>query len=256
MTHLLKILISLTLLMLCSHSQAQTTEKAKNPLENIQDKILTAFIKDQELGKTENLKGLDSELATLYENKKQNIILYWRAYNQYYTAIYHISKGEKDNSEKAADKAVKWLDNMKNKTSEDYALLSLSQGFSIQFKNLVRIIFLSRQIEKNGKLAIEKDSENLRAYYTLGSSDFYKPEKFGGGKNTEKYLLKAISLPAQKVKNPYLPSWGKEESYEMLIRWYIRKEQWDKARKHHADAIVKYPKSYTLNQLTIQLKNK
>lgn len=254
----MKQIISTFALFICILYTVVAAQTEKNPLENIQGRILTAFGKDQQLGKTTNLQAMDKELATLYGAKKQNIILYWLAYNQYYTAIYHISRGEgeREKSEKTVDEAVKWLEDMKNKTSEDYALLSLTQGFSIQFKNLIRVILLSRQVEKNGKLAIEKDSENPRAYYTLASNDFYTPEQYGGGKHTEEYLLKAISLPAQKVKNPYLPSWGKEESYEMLIRWYIRKKQWDKAKKYHADAIAKYPESYMLNQLTEKLKNK
>ncbi|WP_116496235.1 tetratricopeptide repeat protein [Balneicella halophila] len=121
---------------------------------------------------------------------------------------------------------------------------------------MIKIIFLSRQIEKNGKLAIEKDSTNLRAYYALASNDFYTPEQYGGGKHSEEYLLKAISLPDQKVKNSMLPSWGKQESYELLVSWYIRKKDWEKAKRYHKEAVKKYPENYLLNQLITELKDK
>ncbi len=102
--------------------------------------------------------------------------------------------------------------------------------------------------------AVEKNAKNLRAYYALASNDFYRPEQYGGGKVCEKYLLKAIELPEQEVKNVYLPSWGKKESYAMLIRWYIRKKEWSKATKYYEEATNLYPKDYELKKLKSQIK--
>ena len=117
-------------------------------------------------------------------------------------------------------------------------------------------MFISSSIKKNLKKAIAIDSTNLRAYYVYASNDFHTPEKYGGGKEAEKYLLKAISLPSQKIKNDYLPSWGKEESYEMLIKLYIKKEKWDLAKKYFQEGIAAYPESYTINQLASKLVDK
>ena len=75
------------------------------------------------------------------------------------------------------------------------------------------------------------------------------PEKFGGGKETENYLLKAISLSSTDGKSKKLPNWGEEESYELLIRWYIKKEMKSKAEKYYIKAKSKYAKSYRINQL-------
>ena len=144
---------------------------------------------------------------------------------------------------------------MKNKNSEDYALLAMLQGFSIQFKGM-KAMFISRDIKKNLKKAIAIDSTNLRAYYVFASNDYHTPEKYGGGKKAEEYLLKAISLPAQKIKNDYLPSWGKEEAYEMLIKLYIKKEKWELAKKYYKEGIKKFPESYTISQLATQLIGK
>ena len=85
---------------------------------------------------------------------------------------------------------------------------------------------------------------------------FHTPKKYGGGKETEEYLLKAISLPIQKVKNDYLPSWGKEEAFEMLIKFYIKNEKWDLAKKYYKKGIAAFPKSYTISQLATKLVGK
>jgi len=97
------------------------------------------------------------------------------------------------------------------------------------------------------------DSTNVRAYFVYGSNDFYTPEQYGGGKEAEKYLLKAISMPTQKEKNNILPSWGKEEAYEILIRLYIKKENWDLAEKYFHEGIEEFPDSYSINQLKPKL---
>ena len=87
----------------------------------------------------------------------------------------------------------------------------------------------------------------------FASNNFYTPKKYGGGKLVEKYLLKAISLPTQKTPNQYLPSWGKEESYEMLIKYYIQNKKWDLAKQYYEKGIKECPKSYIINQLATQL---
>jgi uncharacterized protein HemY len=96
----------------------------------------------------------------------------------------------------------------------------------------------------------------LRAYYVYANNDFRTPEKYGGGKEAETYLLKAVSLPAQMMRNEYLPSWGKEESYEVLIKLYIRQEKWDLAKKYFQEGIKEFPDSYTINQLASKLVGK
>jgi hypothetical protein len=117
-------------------------------------------------------------------------------------------------------------------------------------------MYISEDVNKNVNSAVSLDSTNLRAWYVSASNDFYTPEQYGGGKKAEKYLLKAISLPAQKIKNGYLPSWGKEESYVMLITLYVQNEKWDLAKKYYQEGIAAFPKSYQFNQLASKLAGK
>lgn len=224
-------------------------------LVGIQNKIYNAFVLSLMSNDNNSLSKLSIELENLNKVKKQNLILYWRSYLQFYSSIYYLKKGDKNNAENEIDKGINWLEQMNKKNSEDYALLAMLQGFGIQFKGM-KAMFISGDIKKNAKHAIALDSTNLRAYYVYASNDFYTPEKYGGGKEAEKYLLKAISLPVQKVKNEYLPSWGKEEAYEMLIKLYIKKEKWDLAKKYFQEGIAIYPESYTINQLASKLIGK
>ncbi len=229
--------------------------KADTLLAGIQSKIYNAFVQSLMSKDNKALLELSRSLEALYEEQNQNLILYWRAYLQFYSSIYYLKQGDEKTAEKEIDKGIEWLKNMKNKNSEDYALLAMLQSFSIQFKGM-RAMFISGDVKKNAKTALAMDSTNLRAYYVYASNDFYTPEKYGGGKEAEEYLLKAISLPAQKIKNDFLPSWGKEEAYEMLIKLYIKREKWDLAKKYFQEGIGEFPDSYTINQLAAQLVGK
>lgn len=224
-------------------------------LVDVQGKVYNAFVQSLMSKENQSLSALSVALEEMNRVKKQNLILYWRSYLQFYASIYYLKNGDKKTAEQEIDKGIDWLEGMKNKNSEDYALLAMLQGFGIQFKGM-KAMFISRDIKKNAKQAIAIDSTNLRAYYVYASNDFYTPEKYGGGKEAEKYLLKAITLPAQTVKNAYLPSWGKEEAFEMLIKLYIKAEKWDLAKQYFQQGMEEFPDSYTINQLAATLVGK
>ena len=224
-------------------------------LAGIQSKIYDAFMQSLTLKDDNSLSILSKKLESLNNEKKQNLIRYWQSYLQFYSSIYFLENGDMKIAEKEIDKGVDWLDKMENKNSEDYALLAMLQGFSIQFKGM-QAMFIGPKASKNAKMAISLDSMNLRAYYVLGSNDFYTPKQYGGGKIAEQYFLKAISLPAQKIKNNYLPSWGKEEAYELLIKLYIQQKEWALASKYYQEGISEYPESYIISQLASKLNTK
>lgn len=224
-------------------------------LINIQDKIYSAFIKCRTSQTNDALDQLNIQLKNLYKEKNQNLILYWQSYLKFYSSINFLIKGDNKSAENEINKGIELMEPVEKKYSEDYALLAMLQSFSIQF-NPMNAMYISQDVAKNINSALSLDSTNLRAWYVTASSDFYTPEQYGGGKKAEKYLLKAISLPAQKIKNDYLPSWGKEESYELLITLYIKKENWDMAKKYYNEGIAIFPKSYIIKQLAPKLEGK
>ena len=224
-------------------------------LNNAQQKIDNAFIQSIQTKTPGPLQKIQNALEQGYAQRQLNLIQYWRGYLQFYLAIYHLKSGAKDLAEKETDRGIALLKVMERKNSEDYALLALMEGFSIQFKGM-KVIVISQKMQEHGQLALSMDSTNLRAHYVLGNHDFYTPKAFGGGKKVEKYLKKAVSLPAQTVPNPFLPSWGKEESYELLIRHYIGEEKWAAAKKYHRLGMEEFPNSYLLTALSKKLEGK
>lgn len=261
MTRSLVFLLLCTLSFACGNSAeavnyAQVVSYQEQPSEpslaGIQDRISNTFAQAMVSQNLDAMEALGDDLKSLYKKKDQNIIQYWRAYLQFYMAIFHIQSGDKSASEAAVDQGIAWMKDMKQKNSEDYALLAMLQGFSIQFKGM-RAMFISGAIKKNVETALTIDDENIRAYYVAGNNDYYTPEQYGGGKKVEEYLLKAIALPTQKTPNEYLPSWGKEEAYELLIKHYIKKEKMEAARAHFKDANKLFPNSYQINQLAAKL---
>ena len=229
--------------------------ESDNILAGIQGNIYDAFVNGLMSPKNDDLVRLSEALDQLYLEKEQNLILYWHSYLKYYSSIYYLKKGDSKAAEKEIEKGIKWLKGIKNKNSEDYALLAMLQSFGIQFKG-IRAMFVSGVVKRNTEMAIAKDSTNLRAYYVYASSDLYTPEKYGGGKLAEEYLLKAISLHVQKIKNDYLPSWGKEEAYEKLVKLYIKLEKWESAKRYFLLGIEEFPESYGLSQSASKLVNK
>ncbi|MEL7123109.1 MAG: hypothetical protein AAFO07_26905 [Bacteroidota bacterium] len=225
-------------------------------IKNIQTKIYGAFVQSIMNKDATELDNMANALESLQKEQSNNLIQYWRAYNQYYLSILYTTMEDKEQSKAHIEKGIDIMSNLKNKNSEDYALLALLQSFSIQFKSGIGAGFMSNKVKKNAQKAKEMDATNLRAYFVLGSSDYYTPATYGGGKKTEEYLLKALDCPDQKVENLYLPSWGREVAYEILLKHYIKNEEWDKAKSHFQNAKSQFPNSYAINNIASELVGK
>ena len=234
------------------HSAANLSPEDQELLSGIQQKIFNAFVQANIKKAASPLLQLRDSIDGIAQQNNTKLLTYWQAYLQYYLSIFHLTQEDKAASEDAIDSAVELLDDLKNKNSEDYALLTLVESFSIQFKGF-RAMFISNSVKKNGKKALSLEPKNIRAHFVMASSDFYTPEKYGGGKKAEALLLKAIELPEQLNKNPYLPSWGKQESYELLVKHYLKTDQKDKAKKYCKEGIALFPENYGLGKLAIQL---
>lgn len=222
-------------------------------LHHIQDKIDQAFVETQISRDATSLNQLISSLEKRQQTKPSALLSYWIAYGHYYQTIFYMGLKENDLAEKNVKMGIQVLEEVVEKSTEHYALLAHLQSLSISFGSTFKAIGLSAKVKKNGQKALDIDPNNLRAHLVLGSSDFYTPEKYGGGKKVESYLLKAIELPDQTVENPYLPSWGKNTAYELLIRFYLRKEEKVKAKNLYKKAITAFPNDYMINQLAQKL---
>ena len=229
-------------------SNISIEEKSKQvvDLKNIQNKIQTDFMNsfiDQ--NNTKITERID-QLSIAYKTTKNALYQYWKGYALYHNCIIYLKKSDRKSAEKELDKAIEVVEGIQKKNSEDYALLSMLQSFSCQFTGFPAVIKRSKDATTNIDRAIEMDKNNLRAYYVYANNDYYTPENYGGGKNVEEYALKALSLPSQKIKNIYLPSWGKQEAYELLTNYYLRTKNILKAEEYIAKGLKAYPDSYIL----------
>ncbi len=230
------------------------TNQTDTLLINIQAHVQNAFVNGKISNSDKDLAGLEKELLSMNRNNNNSIITYWYSYACYYHSILFLMQKENKRAEKILDEGIIQLNKIPNPNSEHLALLSLMESLSIQYASGMEIPGISKQARQNAEKALQLDSLNLRAYYVLGSNDFYSPAQYGGGKKAAGYLLKAIRLKEQSVANPILPSWGKNSAYEMLIRVYIKQKLYDEAKKYYKEASALYPYDYMIIKLSEELK--
>jgi hypothetical protein len=222
-------------------------------LQNVQSKIDSALTHSFAQQNTAPLDSILTQLAAL--TPQSNLTTYWQSYARSMVTIYFMKMKQTAKAESAINRACDDMEKLDKKNTEDYALLASVQNLAIQFRSGMGAGKLSSQAVENAQKAIQMDSTNLRAWYVLGTNDFYTPAFFGGGKKTEQYLTKALSCPAQRVPNPYMPSWGREESYHLLLTYYVQKEQYEPARILLNAAKAEYPNGrWFISQFEQQLK--
>ena len=222
-------------------------------LNNIQSKITSA---SYDAFAKRNTSKLDELEKLLLQNNKENNSLfnYWIAYINYYKTIVYMQTEDKANGLETNKKSIQLLEQNKNKNSDDYALLVLSKGLSFTFVSGMKAALISKDISNYLESGFKLDNSNLRLYYAQGNLDFYTPKEYGGGKKVEESLLKAISLQDKNIGKSNLPTWGKEESYDLLIRFYLTNNQKDEAIKQYKEIKDKYPNSYIINMYKTKLE--
>ncbi len=220
-------------------------------LNDIQQQIDTAFYRSVKSGRLSDLTALERSLSA----DTNPLSVYWQAYAKYYEAAYYLTKNDKEISEKVINEGISLLNDKRDKTSDDYALLAIMQTFSMQFMtNAIKMKFRSNTILKNIDRAIQDDDSNVRAYLAGGVTDYYTPAEYGGRKKVEGYLKRAVSLNSRRVAGAEQPTWGKELAYQLLINFYLDKKEDDKAEHYMEEALRLYPSDYGLNQLQREIE--
>lgn len=232
------------------------TKSEKVSLHGIQDSILHAFYTDMGTQKDVALPTLRDALAGALKTSsksQEQLLTYWLSYAQYYSAIYYMQTQQPAKASAAIDDGIARLDDLKQKGSEEYALLARLQGLGMAYAGLKAPI-MSRRMFKNGARAIELDTANVRAYTVAAINDYFTPKAFGGRRKAKGYLEKALSLPTQRVKSDFQPSWGREEAFEYLLRYLIEEEKGTGAAELYDKAIQEFPNSYMIRSLAAKIK--
>lgn len=222
-------------------------------LDGIENRIQNAMNQSFMQQDAEPLEGIVKELEGMERNAWVD---YWHAFALFRKAIFEVYGTNDNSSETTLEKALAILNDSNEMTSEHYALRGMIRSFSVQFASGMKAGILSQKVSSDFKKALKLDDKNLRAYYGKGAQDYYTPEEYGGGKKVEEYLTQAIALENQYHDYAVLPTWGKDEAYEVLLRYYIKNEKYEKAKTLFQEAIKAYPKHYQLAQIGAQLVGK
>ncbi len=237
---------------LCSSLHTAQASESDTILYGAEQRIYSAFLLSLQEGNPDTLVSLEDAFAASPSSTIRN---YWIAYTGYHKSLFHLKKGNREDSYTAIVTALNTIDTIKDKNSELYALTAFLQGYSLQFARGSSPDLFS-EIRHNAEKALELDSNNIRALYIMGINDMYQPVAFGGGKMCEEYFLKAIALPEPPQHDKTAPVWGKCETYSALVGYYIKNQSFDKAKRYLSEGLVLYPDDYMLNQQKGMLKDK
>lgn len=174
------------------------------------------------LDTTSSNEGL-TKIAMVFERIARADTSQWLP--AYYSAYVNIlvSFNENDPMRKDAilDKAEEMLniaknrkpDESENSVVEAFLYLGRIQAYPME-RGLEYSLLANAAIDK----AISLNPDNPRAYYLKGTTIYYTPEQFGGGKdNAMPYLLKAKEKFNQfSSPSAFWPSWGREHLESIL----------------------------------------
>lgn len=168
-------------------------------------------------------------------NQSNRLVLIAKKFNDQWSASYYaalskilLNYDEKDGTKKDAylDEAEDLLNNAaslsnkddKNQQSEIYALKAMIANARIGVSPQKRYKEYGKVFEQNLELAKTNNADNPRIYFLKGTSVFYTPKFFGGGKkNAVTYFEKAAGLFAkEKHDDIMVPSWGSEVNVDYI----------------------------------------
>jgi tetratricopeptide (TPR) repeat protein len=143
---------------------------------------------------------------------------YYAAYAKAIASFIEQDSKKKDLFLDAADKYLEKVKSIGKDNDETWVLAALITSARIavdgQNRGMQYSGIASQYLEKAEKI----NPNNPRIYYLKGSSLFYQPEMYGGGKDKAKpYLEKAKDLFAKESKTSILkPRWGEKQNLDML----------------------------------------
>ncbi|CAM4285190.1 hypothetical protein EWU23_11200 [Cytophagaceae bacterium 50C-KIRBA] len=192
------------------------------------------------------------KIITYMNNHPSNdyYYLYWTAYAHYMNYFnYKLSiPAEEKKAHQCLEQASKILSQITKPNSETMALQSLIDGLKLNFTNIFLLPIKAGKVGKLAERAIDLNPKNPRAYYALAIYDFYTPKMYGGRKQVESNLIKAISLSTIVAENSKEPQWCIIESYLFLIRYFKEENQKNKAQHYLQEAKTKFPENTTFLQ--------
>ena len=143
---------------------------------------------------------------------------YYAAYAKVILSFIVQDSKKKDLFLDAADKYFEKVKSLGSKNDESWVLAALITSARISVDGQNRGMQYSGTVNQYLQKAEEINPDNPRIYYLKGSSLFYQPEMYGGGKDKAKpYFEKAKELFAKETNTSILkPHWGKKQNLDYL----------------------------------------
>ena len=222
--------------------------QSPNPLQEIEEQINQAQAQSF-AQRTDKLAPLLEKLEAMEPSEWLD---YWKAYTAYQGAIYLMVMENQAGALAYVDKGLAVLEQKDKPNDEEYALLGTLYSLSISFKP-GEAIGLSAKARKSFNKALKKNSGNLRVLVGIGRSDYYKPKQYGGGKEAEAFLLKALAAPDQYSSEANAPSWGRDDAYYYLAAFYEREDRRDDAKLYCHKGLKEFPTHPLVTELLAKL---
>ncbi|TXF87116.1 hypothetical protein FUA23_18665 [Neolewinella aurantiaca] len=218
-------------------------------LEGIEPRITAATNRAFMRKSASPLTDLRDEITSVKGAEYERLVSYWAAFTDFQIGVFGNSHNDDAGAKAALDRGIALLESVERKNAEELSLLAFLQGFSTEFASDTEVIGISDKAQANIAAAMKLNPDNLRTQYVLGCLDYYTPKEFGGGKVAKIHLSRATNLPANSIDSPYLPSWGKAEAYELLVRHYTAEGQLDVAEATLEEGLALYPDDHQLSLL-------
>lgn len=223
--------------------------KPNATLEGIEPRITAATNRAFMRRSASPLLELRDEITSVKGAEYERLVSYWAAFTDFQLGVFGTNHDDVAGAKTAIERGINLLENVPGKNAEELSLLAFLQGFSTKFATDAEVIAISDEAHANISAAIKLNPDNLRTQYVLGCLDFYTPKEYGGGKVAKIHLSRATNLPANSIDSPYLPSWGKAEAYELLVRYYTAEGQLDVAEATLEEGLALYPDDHQLSLL-------
>lgn len=223
-------------------------------LEGVEARITEAMTRSFLRKDPGPLDKLRAEITAVEGEEYSRLVDYWSSFTDFQLAVFANSHDDATGSQLAVNRGINTLEAIDEKNVEELNLLAFLQGFSTLFVDEREQIKISDRAQANVAAAMKINPDNLRTQYVTGCLDFYVPEEYGGQKVAQIHLSKATSLPANAIDSPYLPTWGKAEAYELLVRFYSAKGDVETARQTLDEGLALYPDDHQLSELVSQSK--
>lgn len=224
--------------------QAQTKD-AQSQNKNYQQAIAKAV---DEAFVSQSVAPLDNVENELKAKKPNRVYSYWLGFCLLHKAFYYLAVKQDQQAQACINEGEQTITAQNDKNTEDLALLAYLQAVSIKFVTGMDAAVIARKSANNAQQATQADPKNPRAWYVLGMLDYYTPKQFGGQQRCEGLLEKALAQPMPKTNNPYEPTWGRKEAYNLLLEYLLATGNKDKAKGIYQKAKAEFPNAPELKK--------